>query len=77
MPTGDTTHGWIEIRLHSATRPARGSDNVPFQGRVPTGTGFSFFLLLIRGNTFIGLARHFPPAQFDILREVPRLGSGC
>lgn len=25
---------------------------------------FSFFLLLIRGNTFIRLPRHFPPARF-------------
>lgn len=39
-------------------------DNAPLQGRVPTGTCFSFFLLLIRGNTFIRLPRHFPPARF-------------
>lgn len=44
------------------SEPAR--DNAPLRGRVPTGTCFSFFLLLIRGNTFIRLPRHFPPARF-------------
>ncbi|XP_062458321.1 uncharacterized protein LOC134155294 [Pezoporus occidentalis] len=46
---------------HAASRPETMSRS---RGKPKLAHVFSFFLLLIRGNTFIRLPRHFPPARF-------------